>query len=496
MSHLFKKNYKKIYKFFIISIFFTIIALSYLGLQKYSGNKINYLSFTIISNFLILFATRKRTIFFETFFSLFLWLGFWFKFTCTIVFTDGVFREGVGIFDYSKESFDETLLISQIGILAFIISGFFREYFIFNYPRKLDIQNFKHNFFSFGRKNIWIFFTIFFIAIACLNFYFKVYQKGLMPIYEINFLISGIFKWLLLFGLSAFSANLIFYEFNFYKKFFFISLLIITIETFFTSFSMLSRGMIFNVLALLLGIYKFSNKVNKPNDINYYIKSIIFAFILFYISISSVNYIRANYFYVGKSAIFTVNKFSEVKEVKKDEDKKIQKKYATTKAINSEILYLIINRWVGIDGVMSIISKKDLLNTSFLLSSFNERASKDMPTFYELTFELKENKVSNELYENVKGNTLPGVLAFSYYSGSYYILFLIIFSISIFASCLEYLSFKFSSNNLILASLIGQVIAFRFAHFGYLPHQSYLLFGSIILTIILSYILSLCLKKI
>ena len=496
MSHLFKKNYKKIYKFFIISIFFIIIALSYLGFQKYSGSKINYLSFTIISNFLILFATRKRTIFFETFFSLFLWLGFWFKFTCTITFTDGVFREGVGMFDYSKESFDETLLISQIGILAFIISGFFREYFMFNYPRKLDLQNFKYNFFSFGRKNIWIFFTIFFIAIACSNFYFKLYQKGLIPIYEINFLISGIFKWLLLFGLSAFSANLIFYEFNFYKKFFFISLLIITIETFFTSFSMLSRGMIFNVLALLLGIYKFSNKANKPNDINYYIKSIIFAFILFYISISSVNYIRANYFYVGKSSIFAVNKFSEVKEDKKDEDKKIQKKYATTKAINSEILYLIINRWVGIDGVMSIISKKDLLNISFLLSSFNERSSKDMPTFYELTFELKENKVSNELYENVKGNTLPGVLAFSYYSGSYYILFLIIFSISIFASCLEYLSFKFSSNNLILASLIGQVIAFRFAHFGYLPHQSYLLFGSIILTIILSYILSLCLKKI
>ena len=388
------------------------------------------------------------------------------------------------------------MLISQIGILAFIISGFFREYFIFNYPKKLDIQNFKYNFFSFGRKNIWIFFTIFFIAIACLNFYFKVYQKGLMPIYEINFLISGIFKWLLLFGLSAFSANLIFYEFNFYKKFFFISLLIITIETFFTSFSMLSRGMIFNVLALLLGIYKFSNKANKPNDINYYIKTIIFAFILFYISISSVNYIRANYFYVGKSSIFAVDKFSEVKKEDEDEDKKIQKKYATTKAINSEILYLIINRWVGIDGVMSIISKKDLLNISFLLSSFNERASKDMPTFYELTFELEENKVSNELYENVKGNTLPGVLAFSYYSGSYYILFLIIFFISIFASCLEYLSFKFSSNNLILASLIGQVIAFRFAHFGYLPHQSYLLFGSIILTIILSYILSLCLKKI
>ena len=61
---------------------------------------------------------------------------------------------------------------------------------------------------------------------------------------------------------------------------------------------------------------------------------------------------------------------------------------------------------MGIDGIMAVTSKKELLSLKFLLSSFNERASKDTPTFYELTFGLEENAVSDDLYENVKGNTL------------------------------------------------------------------------------------------
>lgn len=490
MSHLFKQKNKIFYKFFTLIIFSTILTLFFFGIQKYNANKINYLSFSIISNFLIFFALRKNSIFFETFFSLLLWLGFWFKFTCTIVLTDGVFREGVGIFDYSKESFDKTLLVSQVGILSFILAGFFRERFLFNYPKKLDFQSFNLNFFSLGRKYVWFIFIIFFILISFCNFYFKIYQKGLLPIYDLNFLISGTFKWLLLFGLSAISANLIFYEFSYYKKFFILSALIIFVETFFTSFSMLSRGMIFNAFALLYGIYKFSNKSNTPITLSYYFKSLMFILILFYISVSSVNYIRANYFYVGKSIDFVTEKFKENK------NNEIKKKYSTSKEINSEILYLIVNRWVGIDGVMSVISKKDLLNISFFISSFGERAEKNIPTFYELTFELEENQISNELYENVKGNTLPGIIAFLYYSGSYYFLFLVIFLFSIIASYLEFMSFKLSYGNLILSSLIGQVIAFRFIHFGYLPNQTYLLFGTIIITIVLTYILSLVFKNI
>ena len=106
MSHLIKQDYKFLYKLFKISIFASILFLFYLGYINFIGNKSIYISFSIISNFLIFFAFRKNSIFFETFFSLLLWLGFWFKFTCTIALTDGVFREGVGVFNYSPKSFN------------------------------------------------------------------------------------------------------------------------------------------------------------------------------------------------------------------------------------------------------------------------------------------------------------------------------------------------------------------------------------------------------
>lgn len=492
MSHLLKDDKKIFFKLFKLSFFSLIIIFTYLGFQNYIGNKIIYLSFSILFNYLIIFGLRKNSIFFETFLSIFLWLGFWFKFTMTIIFLNGIFLgDGAGSFNYSSDAFNEVLIISQIAILAFIFAGYFREYFLFNYPKKINLQIIRKNFFFLGRKYIWIIFTIFFLLIALLNLNFKIYQKGLLPIYELNFLISGLFKWLLLFGLSAFGSTLIFYEYNFLKKFFFISTLIIILETFFTSFSMLSRGMFFNAFALLFGIYKFSNKVNNPNNLSYYFKSFMLIIVLFYISVVSVNYIRANYFYVGKSFEFVKNNLKN-KEIKNLE---INKTYSSLYGVNEEILYLLVNRWVGIDALMSVVGKKEKLGFAFLFAALNEKASKENPTFYEINFDLRENQISNNIYKNVKGNTLPGIIAFIFYSGSYYTLFISIILITIFASFLEFLAFKLSSQNLIFSTLIGQVIAFRFAHFGYLPNQTYLLFGSIFITIFFLYVISSYLKK-
>lgn len=489
MSHLFKNDKKKYYiglKFFIFSL---ILYIFFCGLLNYSGNILIYVSFSIVSNYLIFFSFRKNAIFFDTFFGLFLWLGFWFKFTCTISFTDGIFREGTGLFDYSPASFDETLIISQIGILAFIFGGFIREFFLFKYPNKINLSNIKNNPLKLSRKKIWLIFSLFFIVVGLLNFYFKIYQKGLLPIYEINYLISGLFKWLLLFGLSSFSSIILFLEFNFYKIFFMSSSLLIFFENFVSYFSMLSRGMIFNSFALLFGIYKFSKKTDNPNLISYYLKIIFFIFILFYISVSSVNYIRANYFYVGKSSQFVIDKLIEEKK-----DEIIPKKFSTISENHSEFMFLIINRWVGIDGVMAVNAKKQMLNSEFFIKSLKEKAVKDRPTFYEYNFGLRGINAQN-LYDNVKGNTLPGVIAFMYYLGSYKLLFLSILLLSLLGSSIEFAAFKASSKNLIFSSLIGQVIAFRFIHFGYLPSQSYLLFGSIFLTIVMFYIIMFIINK-
>ena len=495
MSHLFKNNLKIYFKLFKIFFISLIIFFTYLGTVNYIGNKFIYISFSIVNNFLLFFAFRKNSIFFETFFSILLWLGFWFKFTCTIVITDGLFREGVGLFNYTDFSFNKTLVVSQIGIISFILAGFFREFIFFNYPQKLSFNFNGDNFFSRNKFGLWMLFIIFFLTIGFLNFYFKIYQKGLLPIYELNFVISGMFKWLLLFGLSTISSIFIFYEANTFKKFFITSAVIVFFETFISSLSMLSRGMIFNAFAIFFGIYKFSKKINKPNKISYYFKLIAVIAVFFYISVSSVNYIRANYFYVGKSALFIIEKFKKDLDVLPNSIE-TKKKYATISEHNSEILYLLINRWVGIDGVMAVTSKDKILSTNFLIESFNERPSIKNPTFYEMTFGLESINSSSQIYSNVKGNTLPGIIAFLFYSGSYVLLFFLMFLITIAASLFEYLSFKLSNNNLIFSALIGQIVAFRLIHFGYLPHQSYLLFGTILLTIFIVFLISFFIKKI
>ena len=71
---------------------------------------------------------------------------------------------------------------------------------------------------------------------------------------------------------------------------------------------------------------------------------------------------------------------------------------------------------------MSVVAKKEILNFSLLKDSFKERFSKDNLTFYESTFGLEEG-MQDTIYKNAKGNTLPGIIAFLFYSGSYLFLF-------------------------------------------------------------------------
>ena len=488
MSYLIKKN-KNLIKSIKILILTILLLMSIMGFFSYVGNKLYYIFFTVVSNYLLYFAFRKKAFFFETFFSILLWLGFWFKFTFTISLTDGIFKEGVGDFSYRPEDFDNVIFVSTIGILGFLISGYFRQRYLFNY-NKFEINNiFKSNLYEKNRNKILYLFSFIILLIVFLNAYFKIYQRGLISNLEINFIFEGAIKWLLLFGLASISSIILYFEIISSKKISIITIIVVLFESFLSSMSMLSRGMIFNSSSLLYGIYKFSKKYREKLNIKKFLSYFIIMLSLFYISTITVNFLRVNYFYIGKSFI-NVNK-----DIKNLEDRKEKKeKFLTQKnkinliKSNSEIYYLIINRWVGIDPVMAMTDKKDKLSFKLLKKSFLERFNKNTPTFYEKTFNL-ENDTNFKIYENVKGNTLMGIIAFLYYSGSLYFLFISIIFLSIIACFFEYLAFRLSYNNLIFSSLISQIIAFRYIHFGYLPHQTYLLFTTIILNIFIVFIL-------
>ena len=86
----------------------------------------------------------------------------------------------------------------------------------------------------------------------------------------------------------------------------------------------------------------------------FYIFLILF---LFYISVITVNHLRVKYFYVETHIWRQVNKYLKIKKkLSINKDKEIKFSVAQS---NNEIIYLLINRWVGIDAIMAINAKKN-----------------------------------------------------------------------------------------------------------------------------------------
>ena len=511
MSHVLKKNKQLVFyiKLFIsLFLFFVFIKT----LLNYKGNLLVYILFSLVCNYLIWFSFRKKFSFFETFFSLFLWLGFWFKFSITLSFGNQIFKEGVGSFDYSPAQFDYALIVSAVGIAGVIFAGHLREFF-FSYPA-INIKNFNKSLFYVKYKNIiLITFLILVAFVTFINFYLKIYQKGLVPIEHYNFIFSGIIKTLLLFGLTSLSSFILYFEIISFRKLSFITFLIVVIETLLSSVSMISRAMIFGIGALYFAMYKFTKNIKKNFNILFLSKTFILIICLFYISVVSVNFIRMKYFYIGVSNTpleelglefkeetnnnVTKNKIlDQNKQIIFDNDRLIildKNKLKNTYSFN-QFLYLSVNRWVGIDGVMSVVGRSEILNFELLKKSFSDKYQRYSLAFYETTFNVNEVKSIN-ISNNVKGNTLPGMIAFLYYSGSLLFLFASIASLCLVASTVEFISFVISKKNMFFSSLISMVIAYRFIHFGYLPHQSYLLFGSLFFVIFLVFLFFYISKK-
>lgn len=76
--------------------------------------------------------------------------------------------------------------------------------------------------------------------------------------------------------------------------------------------------------------------------------------------------------------------------------------------------------------------------------------------------------------------TVPGVLAFFYYPSSYGFLLVAMLAIGILGAVIEAATFKWGGGNMLLCSLVGLVVAYRYVHFGYAPGHSYLLLSALI----------------
>lgn len=455
----------------MLLIFIAITLLAAYASVNYSGNIIVYLLFTLLANLLLYFGFSKNAIFFDAFIGMFFWLGFWLKLTLRVAFFDGFFHEAVGNFDKSGVAFDRSLLVASCGLSGLLLVSMIRRKLFFNYYNK--IHNFPNknlfNFYKRYRSAYILLFVLLFLFIAISNVLLGIYQRGSITQTELPFGFNGFYKWMLLFGLASFSALILNFEFKIHKKISLLVFFLTLLESFFSNVSMLSRGMILNFSALFYGLI-ISSKINAIKlRLRFLLVSFSIFAALFISSVLLVNQLRLNFYL--------------------DSDSESNTQEINTQEIRAMTAPLFIDRWIGMEGVMAVSSYPNLgwdLWRKALKESYNEKEA----SFYDKNL----IKSPYEKTDKTKHHfiTLPGIVAFFFYPGSFWFLFVSMFAIGGFAAFIEFSVYKLGGENLILCSLLAQVLAYRFSSFGYVPAQSYFLLGALFLNLFIIYFAEKC----
>ena len=113
------------------------------------------------------------------------------------------------------------------------------------------------------------------------------------------------------------------------------------------------------------------------------------------------------------------------------------------------INFILVNRWIGIDSMILVSKKKDK-SYDLLFRALKEKKHLTDYTFYEKEFGLVPVKTNVDTGKTVmKGNTLPGIISFLYYTGSPLFLLISIILIFFIFNFLENFLRYFTNNNLV-----------------------------------------------
>ena len=209
--------------FILFSLF---LFLTILAIFSNQYNNIYYVLFSLLSISLLRISFNKSSNYFEKFFGTFIFLGFWFKFSSTLIINtiSNFFYNNHEVtlrflpelpenFIINPNDIDQAILISCFAILIIIFNFIFRQKLFFNFYQSKNINSNNLEIFYLNyRKYILIFSYIFIAVLSFLNLKFFIYQKGIEPVSDVNFLILNLFKWLFQFGIASFVCVYVYYD--------------------------------------------------------------------------------------------------------------------------------------------------------------------------------------------------------------------------------------------------------------------------------------------
>lgn len=371
------------------------------GLVFYTGSSFVYLLFSIVFLALLVDGLMRGESLGYKFFTLFLWLGFWLKFVVHLLLKYP-FLEPVGYFDDNPASWDKVLLVSSMGAFAVLVSATLISSRKTSHVNKmLASSSYAPRWYLPLRHWLWggVFVAIF--LIPSLNIFYGLFQIGLIPKLVLPWPLNGLTAWLLGFGLLMVLYTLVFWDQSL-KLSWKIGFLGVLAESLLSGLSVLSRSIyLFHSIPYLYELFKSRLAPKLTLSMK---GSICVVWLLFFVaSISAV----------------TMMRYSDLSPIDASSDKSITLTntdfFGVADKVSRRVASLIVDRWIGIEGVMATVAYP-AKSVELFQYALQERRVKGELDIY--TQKIANTKLSDADIQKYQYATIPGGIAFFYYTGS------------------------------------------------------------------------------
>ena len=418
-----------------------IISVSHL----YSGSAAVYYAFNLSFMCLLLLCYPRPRSYAYLFFAVFLFLGFWVKFTVHNVIAYE-FIEPTGDFDGQPETWDLALKAASAAAIGVCLPRILQLALAFT-PR--------FQFQTVSRQNIagwylewriWLWAMSFFLIVAfCIwNYKAAFYQIGvdakvILPLH-LNVFVSmlthsGFIMWV---------CVLVHVEEQIRHLTPIALMLPFWLEGLFVSISALSRSLFIFHVAPVVAVFWFqSSKYIKRLNLRTVLYIVVFLVIALAASITAVTFGRIETYYMEQTSAETYNR-----KVSNPVDQNELRRFLVHDSFR-QVLKLFVDRWVGLEGVLTI-SAYNHRGIPLLSEAIREDPQRGAESIYQ---KISASHTHYPRHSNHTFLTLPGIAAVLFYSDSIVIVAIGMLLASTILIIMEFIIFRLSQNHFLVAYL-------------------------------------------
>lgn len=414
------------------------------GLRQYPGSSGHYVVFSLAFLAMLASGLYKRTTYAYLFLVVFLWLGFWLKLTVHQIFVYP-FGEPVGLFDWSPAAWDKVLRVATSGCIGVMAARILYGCAGLKSTLSPVDAPAAPPWYPRMQKVLWLALMVVLAGCAVLNAVYGIQQSGLVPRTLLIWPLNAAIYWMLGSGFAMCVATLLWWHLASKKTIGPVAYMIL-VEAVASTVSLLSRGLyIFHTIPAMLAIFmnRARTKDLSPRRVSLYFAAFIG---LMLISLSLVNTLRG-YYYSDVPPVFV-----ELTDIK------------TSLRGAGASLRFVVDRWVGVEGVMAVSSHQDK-GIDLFLSALTEKSEIGKSTLYQEVCLAHYRFMDMSKFQFA---SLPGAIAFFYYTDSLLLVMLGMMVLTLIALCSEKLVSAMTANPF-LSSFWGCATANLIAQFGVAP---------------------------